>query len=423
MITRRDLVRALLRRGTADWVIIERVQEVGVFDEARAVRRRETRTHSTIVVHHDMPRGRGSARVELTTATQGDANALIDQAVALASAALGPAWKSVPPAAPAKVTVMDPDLVTGELVDAAVAIARGVSGRSSGAVVSANATVMRERIVVQAKSGFHYDWLASQLRVEALVTVGDRSLELVREARQASDLGLPTAISAAVGDLRQLAEAGAPLPGRCALVLSADALLHDDTLGVWSVFAAQADSFVERQGLTRYRLGTPIAPGANHLDEPLTIESDGSLELAIRSSPVGDDGDAIRRFALVERGVSVGLGLSAREAALRRRDPNGGVRNLVVRAGTWDGKPGSDRTIEIRRLRALAMDPYTGDASLELALAIDHQNGRAVPFTGGTVRLDVVTALARARRSAATIQRGAYLGPASVLIDGVDLIA
>jgi hypothetical protein len=117
------------------------------------------------------------------------------------------------------------------------------------------------------------------------------------------------------------------------------------------------------------------------------------------------------------------VGLDMREAALRKRDPNGGVRNLLVSTGTWDGKPVGERTIEVHRLRALAIDPFTGDASLEIALATDHRAGATTVFSGGTVRLDLVAALARARRSAADLQRGAYVGPAAVLIEDATLLA
>lgn len=422
MITRRDLVRALLRRSVADWIVLEHAQELGVADDTHDLRRREHRTRSTVIIHHDVPRGRGSARLEITSSSDGDALGLVDEAISLAATTVGPAWKTAPPAAPAQVRVLDPALAERDLVEAAAAIARGVRMRGSGSSVSVAATVLRERITVQAKSGFHDEWLASQLRVEGLVIAAERSLEIVREARRISDLGLAPAIAAAQADLEQLGEAGPPIAGRADLILSADALLHGEGLGVWSVFAAQAESIAERQGITRYRVGTPIAPGANQVDEPLTITSDGALDFATRSNPVGDDGDAIRRFPMIERGVSVGLGLSVREAALRGRDPNGGVRNLVVAPGTWHGKPGAGRTIEIRRLHALSIDPYTGDASLELALAYDHRDGRSRPFTGGTIRLDLVSALARARRSATTLQRGAYLGPASVWIDGATLV-
>ena len=95
------------------------------------------------------------------------------------------------------------------------------------------------------------------------------------------------------------------------------------------------------------------------------------------------------------------------------------VRNLVVGRGSWDEKlPVATRVIEVRRLRNLEIDPYTGDADLELALGIES----GTPFVGGTLRLDLIDALARAHRSVRRLQRGPYDGPAAVLIEHVDLI-
>lgn len=418
MITRRELIRAVSReRRVADWVVIERTAELHVFDQFRQLTRRELRSSFTVVLHVDSALGRGSARVTVD-AGQSTAAAVAARAVSLATTAVGPGWRSVPPAAPAQVTVEDRELPK-DLADAArPLIALATDG------VRVRAEISREQAAIQAKSGFHEEWPSTQLRVDALVSDGQRSLELVREARRLSELtlDLPAAFAAALQDLTSLRAAQAtPTLGELVdIVLDTDALLHDNALGVWSVFAVQADATLERKGLTRYREGAPIVPGAAQVPEPLTITSDGSIDHALRSSPVGEDGDAVRKFDLVERGISAGLALTMREAALRGRDPNGGIRNLVIAPGTWDGTP-VRRTIEIKRLRALSVDPYTGDASLEIALAFD--NGR--PFSGGTIRLDLLAALSRARRRKADrpLRRGAYVGPPSVLIERVELLA
>jgi hypothetical protein len=422
VITRRLLVAALDRRKVADWVVIERAQELATVSEARPLERSDQRMRWTMIVHQDVPHGRGTARIEIG-AVDGDAGELVDQSLILAEAAVGPAWRSTSPSAPAKVTVFDPDLATANLLHAATFVLKGAH-RPAGASVIGAVEILRERVAVQAQSGFHATWDASTIRAEALVTAGERSLEVSREARRLGDLDLDKALAAAATDLGELATAGAPVPGRGALILDIEALLHGGGLGVWAAFADHASSDVERQGLTRYRLAAPIAPGADQIAEPLTITSDGALEWGTRSAPVGDEGDSVRRFALIERGIATGLGLSMREAARRHTDPNGGVRNLVVGPGTWSGTLPRGRTIEVRRLRSLAIDPYTGDASLELALAFERTaDGTRRPFAGGTVRLDLVAALARARRSSTTIRRGAYMGPAAVLIEDADLLA
>jgi predicted Zn-dependent protease len=279
------------------------------------------------------------------------------------------------------------------------------------------ATSLREQVTVATHAGFHTSWAATRVRFDAVVMAGDRSLAIARESRTLDGLGTDAAIADAVHDLGLLAGARAPTAGPCTLVLRADAML-DDQLGVWHAFVAQADASIERQGLTRYREHQVIAPGADQLASPLMIASDGALAYGLRSSPVGEEGEAVRRFSLVERGVASGLALSVREAALRGRDPNGGVRNLVVEPGSWSGTATGERVVEVRRLRSLAIDPYTGEASLEIALGID----RGVPFTGGSLRLDVIAALARAQRSATVLTRGAYVGPDAIWIDRAELI-
>src|SRR4029077_20985621 len=139
---------------------------------------------------------------------------------------------------------------------------------------------------------------------------------VAREACRAEDLDFDAALADAAVDLLYLAAATPPHAGPCALWLGPEALLHGDDRGLWTIFALQADSAVERQGLTRYRWRSEIAPGAASLVEPLTILSQGALDFATRSPPVSDDAVATRNFPLIELGIATGLGLSPREAAL-----------------------------------------------------------------------------------------------------------
>ncbi|MEO8841985.1 MAG: metallopeptidase TldD-related protein [Kofleriaceae bacterium] len=414
MIDRKTLTRALGHQDLADWVIVERDQELAVVDDH--VRREERRTRWQLTVHADTPGGRGSAHVTID-ANEGDPDRLVEQAATLARLSVGPAWSTIPQAAPARVELVDPALASAELLTAADTILTLVP-RRPGATISPRVSVLHEQVTMATKAGFHAAWSATLARVEAVVIANDHTLQIFREARRTDRLDLVAAVDDAIADLRLIASAGSPVGGPCALVLTGDAMLHGG-LGVWQAFVSQADAVVARQGLTRYHEHTPIVPGADQLPEPLDITSDGALPFGVRSAPLGDDGDAIRQFPLVAHGIAAGLGLSPREAALRQREPNGGVRNLVVGRGTWDERlPVATRVIEVRRLRNLEIDPYTGDADLELGLGIDH----GTPFAGGTLRLDLIDTLARAHRSVRRLQRGPYDGPAAVLIERVDLI-
>jgi len=429
VIDRTQLINELRGSTVSEWVLVERDREIVAIDEATGFARHELRKRWTVIVHIDVPNGRGSARVELDAADH-VARDVVIEAMDVARAAVNQAWLSRPPSAPARVACVDPALATGELLSALGGhLAKLV--RPDGAKVTISATATRERITVDTKVGLHAAWVASEVHATALVAVDQRSLEVERDARRLVDLRLDEAVAACATDLLALATASPPIAGPCAIILSPDALLHPSNLvgnaaglGVWSIFASFADSVVDRQGLTRYRLATPITPGADLIGQPLTIISDGALDFGMRSAPVGDEGEAVRRFPLVEGGVAVGFGLTSREAALRRRDPNGGVRNLYVHPGTWNESiPTGVRVVELRRLRDLAIDKYTGEATFEIALGIEHSAGAVRPFSGGTIRLDLVAALAKARRSSRLERRGAYVGPAAVLIDAVELVA
>lgn len=419
MIRRRELASLLGRRRVADWVVIERAQEIASVDERARIRRVEKRTLFQITVHVDSPAGRGSAHTTID-AVDGTAEAAIEQVISAAQASIGPAWISRPLAAPARVQLADEALAGRDPLEVVTELATTLPRPVDA---SARVSLVREQVDVVARQGFRTTWTATLLRGEALVAAGEHSLAIAREARLRSALELDVALARAKQDLDLLASARPPVAGPCAVVLDAEAMLHDG-LGVWAAFVAQADAVVERQGLTRYRERMPIAPGADGVPEPLTIASNGALDYGVRSAPLGDHGDAVRRFDLVTRGIAAGLGLTPREAALRGRDPNGGVRNLEVATGSWPGtiEAGAGRLVEVRRLRSLTIDRYTGEATLEIALGLEHGSGGGKPFQGGVLRLDLIGAVATARRSANEIVRGAYKGPDAVWIDRAELL-
>lgn len=419
MITRHDLVNALQRRGITDWLVLERAQDLATIDEQARVHRVERRLLWQVTLHVDSPAGRGSAHVTID-AVDGAPAAMIEQAVTLAESSIGPAWLSQPLAAPARVALDDTSLAERQPIDVVGDLLKHLERPAS---VGARAMMLREHVEVVARQGFHTRWDATLLSLHALVATSAHAFVVERHARQLAALDAGAALAQAKQDLDQLATAGAPSPGPCSLVLGADALLHDG-LGVWAAFASQADAVVERQGLTRYREHRPIVPGADQVPEPLTIISNGALDHGLLSAPLGDRGGAVRTFTLVERGIAAGLGLTPREGALRGRDANGGVRNLDVALGSWPGtiEPGAMRIVEVRRLRGLTIDPYTGEASLEVALGVEHGKGGARPFSGGALRIDLIGALAKARRSSRAITRGAYHGPDAVWIERGDLL-
>lgn len=419
MIDRRSLAKALGKQAAIDWVLVERDQDLAI--DQGGDRREEHRTRWQLTIHADTTAGRGSTTVTVD-ATEGDPDRIVEQAAQLARLSVGPAWASVPQAAPARVELEDPALAD---VHEGIAKLRAAVPRrpvSAGPVtIHSTLALLREHVTVQTKPGFQTEWNATLARVELMIATAEHSLAVTRDARRLADLELAAAVDGAIEDLKLIANATAPPLGPCGLMFTADAALHGE-YGLWQAFVDQADATVGRQGLTRYHEGSPIAPGADRIAEPLDVTSNGALAFGTRSAPVGDAGDAVRGFALVASGIAGSPGLSPREAALAHREPNGGVRNLIINSGSWSGQPPetSGRILEIRRLRALEIDPYTGDADVEVGLAVDRSTGS--PFAGGTLRLDLIASLARARRSKTRIRRGAYEGPSVIFIDRATLI-
>ena len=296
-----------------------------------------------VTAHVDTPSGRGTARLALD-ALAGSTDAIADRALELAHAGIGPAWTSPAPAAPARV-----DLDDGSLHDPAVAAKAALPAHPG---TTASIRTLREDVSVTTHAGFHYTWPATLIRARRArssrrsLALGDARLAYAATAsRRSWPSPKPRTISSCSPRAHE------PVAGPCTLVLTADAMLHDG-LGVWSAFIPQADASIERQGLTRYREHAPIAAGATTAIEPLTIGATARWRTGCESSPLGDDGEAVRRFRSSSAASRPASALSPREAALRARDPNGGVRNLVVAPGTWDGARPASACVEVRRLRA-----------------------------------------------------------------------
>jgi len=414
-----ELVAALgARRAASEWVATWRQRRTGLAisgaSAGGALRRVDERELLGAVVHTDTGSGRGSARLSLGPDAQPIVPAL-DDALERAAGAAGPAWRMTPPAAPARVALADPALEAGAIADVAADVARalGAASAARGVELAAiEAEVVRDVVAVAGSQGLEVRWRATEVAVRAVVTAAGHRRDLAVRARRRADLQLERAVDDARA-LLELATRVEPTPtGAWPIALRPPALLAGGGHGLLAAIVAQADATAERQGLTRYRAGQPIAAGAAASGNPLTLASDGTLPFAPLSAPLADDGEPVRRFTLVDRGVARSVALDHREAALRRLPPNGGVRNLVVSAGSAaEADLLAPPVLEILDLAWVDLDLRTGDLVAAIGLGIFHDVGHDRPVAGGLVRFDAVAAFALARRSAALVHRGAYVGP------------
>lgn len=401
--------RAIGERKLGDWVITDRARrhvELSAVS-GRSRWRSDACDDLQVLVRRDLPSGRGTG-VASTQERGGDPRLLIGQAVARAEAAIEPSWSTPPAAAAAKVELFDDAAPSAEEAAEALGLALHSAAAGAGAKIAAmRVSVTRDTLALVSAQGFELSWQESRLELWAQIERDGQRRTLRRQARRISELELPSALTSIVAEL---SSRGAVVPaprGPVVLELSTSAMLGDDELGVWRALTSQCDAVAERRGLTRHRHGALIG----HAESPLEVWSDGVLPFGLRSAPVGAEGEAVRRFPLLMRGALGELGMGPQEAAMRRRSPNGGVRNLVVNAGNGDGRTtavAGAPVLAVSRLAFLQIDPLTGRAEGELGHATTPE-GKVV--TAGSFALDLVAALATATRSPELVRRGAYAGP------------
>jgi predicted Zn-dependent protease len=423
-----DMVRALSdERQLAEWKLYARYSRAAWVTRGggkSAVSSGErTATTTTVTIHVDGAAGRGSATFALGA---GDSIAdALPGAVMRARQAVGPAWRSPPPAAPARVTVADPKLDTASLARVPGEIAGQVaaSAKAAGAeLLDVHVEIAIEAVQIVTRRGIDARWPETLCTVEARLSRDGAIARLARTVRRRDELSIGAAVADAVDAAIRRAKAPQTPLGRFPTVLRAPALLHGGR-GLFEALIAQADPALERQGLVRYRPGQPIAPGAVSASEPLTITSDGTLPFGLRSAPLDEQGMAVRRFELVGRGVARDLSLDGREASLRRVSPNGGVRGIVVppgehsEASLLDGGP----LLVIDAWSWLDLAPVTGQfrGAIALGRIIDGTGSHDVK--GGIVRGDALETLALSVRSKETVTTPEYHGPATWAVGDLDV--
>ncbi len=424
---RDSLRRAISSRRLADWVLTERHRDSLSLSSSGTAWRSDRSDHLRVLVRRDLPSGRGTGVVEVEEHL-GDAPTIVGRAVALAEAAIEPSWITPPPSAPARVSLLD-EPAAGSLGPAAdlLRAALADAAHSAGLVLPSWRTkVARDELALGSAQGFEVAWRQSEYQVSAVVSRDGRQAALHRAARRLADLDLAASMRALAAELAQPEpDRAVALPARpVVLELSLDAMLGDDELGVWRAITELADARAQRRGLVRAALERRAAPSPS----TLVVWSDGALPYGVRSAPVGDEAEAVRRFRLFSDGAPGEPGMGPREAARAGRAPNGGVRNLVIEPGAAGAVDGAEVTadgapiLDVRRLRWLAIDPSRGRAEAELELAFDRQRQqKQKPLGSGTFSVDLVDALAGAERAAWTVRRGSYLGPAWIRIGPVTL--
>ncbi len=431
-----EQIGRIIGKTASDWVVsrersLATWQAGGASDVSGEAQTLTTR----VSLFRDLPRGRGSA----TFSVADDASAAeiareAEEAAARAGRGDGPAWRMPPSAAPARVNVLDTELASDarRVLNSLVAQLAKVGSGVSLAWFKLWTELVRTEISTSADFSSQFD--ATRISVEAVLASGSATQRLRRRARRSADLRLSSALSTALARLGDRQTAQPIQPGVYDVILLDDAITADTTSALeigdarapfswFTPIVAQASGAAARQGLSRYQPGQSIFGEEPASGDPLTVSSDGSVARGWSSRPFGEQGEPVRRFDLVRRGMAAGLALDFKEAALRNQSPNGGVRNLVIAPGPGPlraMRAAAKSPLEIAELAWLEADGRTGSAVAEISLGY-LGGGRKQPVTGGVIAGNVFEWLARARLSSETIARAWYHGPRAIAISGVDV--
>jgi len=391
-----ELARALRRHpGVSEFVIREVVEQRHYLQRRGPSQHLGEQTESRLSarIFVDTRQGRGEAAMRLGS----DAlpRHLLDAAVGRAALNVGPAWTLPAPTAPARVAVADAAVAT-DPTRALELVADTLAGAREATAWAAVADV---RCVTSA--GFDNRYRETRIGTRARAPHGGATAS---EARRVADLR-PHALGAGQPAARTE-------QGEYALVLAASAHSGDPRQSIFAPFLALADADSYRLGRSRIREGGSIE-GA----EQLSVWSDGTIDFGLHSRPFDDDGCGTRRFPLVDGGTLAGLALDARNAGLLGREPNGGIRNLVITTAT-----ASDvELLEARRRPVLVIDSASwiraepGSDTLTIGIRSGRVLGTADHervVTGGIAHGSARSLLARPLGSNDRSDQGWYRGPA-----------
>jgi predicted Zn-dependent protease len=428
-----DRLRAALRGAlgiAGEWVIREdrRVTLARELGSSDATGERIDH-HFEVAVFRDSEQTRGEASFRLGPSDTSLIDAAIAAATRRARANSGPLWSLPRPAAPARVELADPRLITDP--DGAIAELGGILGGAAR-----RARIPRARIEtstcdarVVTSNELDVEHRATELSIDCVVVTGGRRLRLAApvavRARRVADVDLAAEIERAIADLTAEASADPVPPGIYDLVVDVAGLERraGGGFGWLGPLVAQASGQLARRALSRYQPGQTIYGESEPTGDLLTLSSDGAIPFGWRSAPFAGRGEAVRRFALIERGVSAGLALDAREAALRDRLPNGGARNLVLAPGERDLAglaTGARPALIANALAWLETRDSTGDVAAELSIATPNDR-RDRRYRGGQIAGNLFDWLPRLRLGKDELTTATYRGPRWIGIPAIDV--
>ena len=383
----------------------------------------------TAHLFRDTRRGRSSTTVELD-ATVDSYRYALQQAMQLVAPKHNrqQPWRLPPTSAPARVEVFD-QACWSQPLSVANETATQLKSHDEKNTQACRVSVESSLFQVYTSLGFNSSYRATRIEARARLVTPSGPITVASRARSQSRLALAKHLADATQTAHRAGNEHALPAGSYDVVLPARVVSSRwprAPFGLLTPLVTQADGRKVRLGLSRYRPGQSIYP-RSPIGDRITLTSDGTIDMGLRSRPFGELGEATRRYELIVNGRAAGLSLDAKEAGLRNAPANGGVGNLLVSAGSANSTqdllaPKQRPVLEVLAIDELETDHDSGRFECFVTAARLH-SGRKNTTVRNTVLADRLFArLTDAQFSSALVSVGWYHGPAAWRLNNVRVI-
>ncbi len=276
--------------------------------------------------------------------------------------------------------------------------------------------LVNSRGVDAAQTGTH-------LATEFVLLVRSGEGEAARETetmvemrrRRAADFALDEVVNRQAQHVLDLQRATPPPDYTGAVILRHEALAvffwGARVLGNNTVFQELSSAGALFSRTTPWQVGESILK-EEAVGDPLTLWANRCLPYGVNSNRFDDEGLPAQRVLLIDRNRLAAFTASQRYADYLSLPATGAFGNVEVAAGSTSAdRLLSEPHVEIVAFSYFNPDPVSGDFACEIRLGYVFDGKRRVPFRGGTLVGNSLTALHDVRFSTDTGMYGDYLGP------------
>ena len=217
--------------------------------------------------------------------------------------------------------------------------------------------------------------------------------------------------------LVDLQQAKLPSTGNFPTIMADEAM---DT--IFDYFVSQADGNALYYGYSSFEKDISVYKDKQEAKEPLTIETDPTIEGGMRSGFFEELGYPLKPFTIIENGKLKNFTIGGKLSYLLKMPLTSSLSNIRVKPGknSYDSFI-ENGVFELLRFSTFHPNPITGAFSGEIRLGYLHKNGQKIPIRGGSVSGISQEAFLKASLSREIISRESYNGPKGIFFESLTL--